>query len=129
MATDINSMSQDELICYLKDIKARGASFKEISDISTKYEIDPDTRRLAMAQLNKIDRAQKLILREYEKRQKRKKGLMTFLIGVAAMFFGFFLFEYSAAAGVVFIFNLVVWAFGGLLMLRGALHLIAGLIH
>lgn len=122
-------MTQDELIRYVKEIKTRGASFREIANIFEKYEIDPDTRRLAMTQLNKIDQEQKRALLESGKADKRKKGLTILLIGVGIMVFGFVLFDLSAAVGVIFIFNIVVWAVGGLLMLRGALLLIAELMH
>lgn len=121
-------MTPEELTNYCVDKKIKGASFREIANIFDNNEIDGDTRKLIMSKLDAIDKKQKEVLRKVEKSNKKKRGIITLLIGIGIVIFGFILFASSAKAGVIFIFNFVIWGFGGLMILRGLLNIIAGFV-
>lgn len=126
---EVKDMTNDELIKYCIDKKKKGVSYREFSNIFEKNNIDKETIKLIMSKLNDIDKLQKAALLKLEKAQKKKTGIKNLIIGLLIVIFGFILFASSAKAGVIFIFNFVVWGFGALLILRGLLNIIAGFVN
>jgi membrane-associated HD superfamily phosphohydrolase len=121
-------MTPEELTNYFVDKKIKGATYREIANIFDNNEIDVDTRKLIMSKLDVVDKKQNELLKKAVKSNKKKSGIIALLIGIGIVIFGFILYASSAKAGVIFIFNFVVWGFGGLLILRGLLNFIAGFI-
>lgn len=121
-------MTQNELIEYFTDKKIKGVSFRELAGIFEKNKIDNDTRKIIMKELDEIDKQQRVIMTDAANTKKRKGGFINLLIGTLIVIFGLIFFVATASKGVIFIFNIIAWGFGGLLMLRGVLHIIAGTI-
>lgn len=124
----IKEMTPEELTNYCVDKKVKGASFREIVNIFDNNEIDGGTRKLIMSKLDAIDKKQKEVLKKLEKSNKKKSGIITLLIGIGIVIFGFILYASSVKVGVIFIFNFVVWGVGGLMILRGLLNIIVGFV-
>lgn len=124
----IQEMSKNELTEYCINRKIEGVSFSEIVNILDKSGSDSDTRKTIIKKLEEIDKIQKEALEKFEKTNKKKKGIISSLIGIGIIILGFILYASTAKVGVIFIFNFVVWGVGVVLILRGLLNIIASTI-
>ncbi len=124
---EVNSMTQQELTNYFVKKKMKGASFRELSNLFDKYQINSETRKLIMVKLDEMDKKQKVLLDKNEKANKRNSGLKSLVIGLGVIIFGILLYISTAKSGVIFIFNFVVWGFGCLLILRGLMNFLESL--
>lgn len=119
-------MTADELLRYCGEQKIRGASFREIASIFEKAEVNDDTRRHIMRQLNELDQKRQIIGENMERSDLKKGGISAIILGLAIIAFGFILYYLTARAGVIFLLNFVIWAFGAMLFMRGLINLISG---
>lgn len=126
---EIRDMTRQELLEYFKNKKSNGASYGSIANIIAKNNIDNDTRKWIISNLEEIDESQKLKLRNQENKSKISEGIVHLLIGTAIMIIGIVMFYESAKSGVVFIFNILLWGAGGILMLRGILTIAASIFQ
>jgi hypothetical protein len=118
---EIRDMSRPELLEYFKNKKIKGASYGSIANIIAKNNIDNDTRKWIINNLEEIDESQKIKMNNQKNKSKRSEGIVHLLIGIAIMIIGIVMFYESAKSGIVFIFNILLWGVGGILMLRGVL--------
>jgi hypothetical protein len=120
---EIKNMSRQELLEYFMNKKINGTTYGSIANIIAKNNIDDETRKWLISNLEEIDVSQKHKLSN--KKNKLSEGIINLLIGLAVMTIGVVMFYESAKSGVVFIFNILLWGIGGILMLRGILTIAA----
>ena len=123
---DVKNMNTEELQSYCIERKQNGASYQELALIFERNNTPSEVKKEIFNQLDKMDRLQKEKKKIAKGASKRQAGLRFLLLGIAVTMGGFFLFIASASQGYILWFNFFVWAFGGLMILRGVLHLFAG---
>lgn len=126
---EVKDMTKEEFLKYCVDKKLKGVTFREFANIFEKNGIDSETRKFVMNKLDEIDKQQNEVLNKLEKTNKIKSGFLNLIVGIGILIFGFILYANTAKAGVVFIFNFVVWGFGATLIIRGLLNIIGGFIN
>ncbi len=125
---DVKDMTREELLVYCTKKKLNGFSNREFLYFFDNNGINSETRKYIMERLSSLDKQQKIQANKVEKSNNKKSGIITLIIGISIIFFGFILYISSAKAGVIFIFNFIVWGFGSLLTLRGIVSIIAGYV-
>ncbi|MCT4615374.1 MAG: hypothetical protein N4A49_10925 [Marinifilaceae bacterium] len=125
---EIKEMTTDELINYFVEKKRKGASYSSIINIFKNNGIEGETKSIIMSKLDEFDKEQEKLIEQDENNGKKTGGFMSLLIGILIIIFGFILYRASAKAGVIFVFNFVVWGLGAILIFKGLLNIIAGFV-
>ncbi len=122
---EINEMTQQELIDFFVQKKQNGRSYRELDIILEKNQINSATRSLIMEKLKQIDQEQEVYWAKKNRINTRNRAIWLLLMSVFIAFVGFILLMKSAEAGVVFIFNLVIFIVAATLFFKGILGLIS----
>ena len=126
---ELKDLTREKLLEYCVDKKLKGVSFREFSNIFEKAQVDSDTRRFIMNELDKIDKVQKEINVKDEKLGNKLGGVIYILIGAFVFLLGIFLYSSTKKVGVIFVFNFIVWGAGLVLIFRGLMKIIAGFVR
>lgn len=122
---EVSDMNRHELLEYFKEKKLNGASYSSFANIFRINNIDDDTRKWIINNLDTLEKTQKEQADSQKKSKKRVEGVINLLIGLAIMVIGVVMYRESVRAGIVFIFNILLWGAGGILTLRGLLTIVA----
>lgn len=125
---DLSGMNEQELLIYFINVKLKGTSIKDIVRLFEKNNINRDTQKMIMEKLDIIDKNQRKRSRKAEKSGQKIEGIKMFFIGVAIFIFGYILYARSKESGVFFVFNIVFFLVGGILILKGLANFIAGFV-
>ncbi len=88
------------------------------------HDVDQEYRKFVINGLDSLDRKQRKSREENERMNTLGSSIKNLVVGIALIIFAIVLYNITSQAGVVYIFNIVVVAVGGLLTLRGIVGLI-----
>ena len=121
-------MTDEELITYYVTKRLSGHSTIELLKYMETQEISESQRKMIIEKLDSIDKS----LESHGDQQKRKKqkikGILELIIGVLVFLFGCWLYNQSAQINRIYIFNFVVWGAGIVVIFKGAVDAIVGII-
>ncbi len=120
----IKEMTKEELLTYCAQLKVSGSSFRELAAMFDKHDVDQEYRKFVINGLDSLDRKQRKSREENERINNLGSSIKNLVVGIAFIISAIVLYNVTSKVGVVFIFNVVVIAVGGLLILRGIVALI-----
>ncbi len=123
----INEMTDDELVKYYISRRLDGIPTRELIKGMNANKLPDERLRKVVDELIKIDRASRKEEEAEEKKAHRITGLIKMAGGVLLFIFGYILYNLTIGAGIIFVFNIVVWAIAVFLFLVGIAQLIRGL--
>jgi hypothetical protein len=95
-----------------------------LASVFEQHNIAPEIRKNIINSLDSLDKKQREAQQVKKQKSNTATAIKNLIIGIAALLFGFALYNLSSEVGVVFIFNFVAWGFGALMILRGIVGLV-----
>ena len=120
----IKEMTKEELLTYCAQLKVSGSSFRELAATFDKHDVDQEYRKFVINGLDSLDRKQRKSREENERINNLGSSIKNLVVGIAFIISAIVLYNVTSKVGVVFIFNVVVIAVGGILNPRGIVALI-----
>ncbi len=125
----INEMTDEELVKYYTSRRMDGVPTKELIDGMYANKLPDEQRCMVVEELKKIDRMCRKGEKSKEKKANRISGLMKMIGGILLFIFGCIFYNLTTEAGIIYVFNYVVWAIAVFLIIVGIAQLIRGLDH